>query len=78
MTHSVTTGDVLALPPTTDLETAAAAAAFGIGRTTAYDLARKGEFPCKVIRAGRRMRVVTADLVRVLGLDAAAPVASQS
>lgn len=59
--------DLLALPATTDVE--AAARALGIGRTTAYQLARHGTFPCKIIRAGRAYRVVTADLLRVLHIN---------
>lgn len=61
--------DLLELPPTVDVETAARA--LGIGRTNAYALARGGQFPCEIIRAGRLMRVVTADLRRVLGVPAA-------
>ncbi|MFC8723798.1 DNA-binding protein [Streptomyces bacillaris] len=63
-TPSITTRDLLDLPPTTDVETAARA--LGIGRTHAYNLARTDAFPCGVIRAGRSFRVVTADLQRVL------------
>ncbi|MYX39080.1 MULTISPECIES: hypothetical protein [unclassified Streptomyces] len=74
MTQTLTADEVLRLPATTDLETAAAA--FGIGRTTAYDLARKDQFPCKVIRAGRVLRVATADIIRALGLEHRVPVAS--
>ncbi|MHB9862023.1 helix-turn-helix domain-containing protein [Streptomyces sp. YIM S03343] len=58
--------ELLALPATTDIETAARA--FGLGRTTAYTLARAGEFPCAIIRAGKGYRVITADLLRVLRL----------
>ncbi|MFG3287217.1 helix-turn-helix domain-containing protein [Streptomyces sp. NPDC048179] len=58
--------ELLALPATTDVETAGRA--FGLGRTTAYALARSGEFPCAIVRAGRGYRVVTADLLRVLRL----------
>ncbi|GGZ73554.1 helix-turn-helix domain-containing protein [Streptomyces echinoruber] len=58
------TADLLSLPPTIDVELAGRA--FGIGRDSAYKLVRAGEFPCKVIRAGRKYRVVTADLRRVL------------
>ena len=58
--------ELLALPATTDIETAGRA--FGLGRTTAYALAKTGEFPCKVIRAGHAYRVITADLLRVLGV----------
>ncbi|MET7809723.1 helix-turn-helix domain-containing protein [Streptomyces sp. NPDC005395] len=59
-----TTADLLALPPTVDVETAGRA--FGVGRTVAYQLVRAGTFPCKVIKTGRQYRVVTADLQRVL------------
>ncbi|MEW2633311.1 DNA-binding protein [Streptomyces sp. NPDC048389] len=73
----MTTRDLMDLPPTTDLETAGRA--FGIGRTTAYALARSNEFPCRVIRTGRLFRVVTADMLRVLQVsppeNAAAPAA---
>ena len=65
--HGLTTEGLLRLPPTIDVETGARA--FGIGRTTAYQLARKGQFPCRIIRVGRAYRVVTADLLRVLGLS---------
>ncbi|MEU0181379.1 helix-turn-helix domain-containing protein [Streptomyces sp. NPDC006207] len=75
MTQALTADEVLRLPATTNLETAAAA--FGIGRGTAYDLARKGEFPCRVIRAGRALRVASADIIRALGLEDRVPAASQ-
>ncbi|WP_406321913.1 DNA-binding protein [Streptomyces sp. NBC_00519] len=65
--QGLTVGDLLNLPPTTDVETAGKA--FGIGRTKAYELVRSGEFPCKVVPAGRAYRVVTADLLRVLGIQ---------
>ncbi|MGF0314633.1 helix-turn-helix transcriptional regulator [Nocardia fluminea] len=53
--------------PTCDLPMAAKA--IGASRSHAYALAKKGEFPCKVIRVGRRYRVVTADLRRLLDID---------
>ncbi|KUN32579.1 integrase [Streptomyces corchorusii] len=68
--QALTTADLLDLPPTIDVETAARA--FGIGRTLAYQLVRKGQFPCQVIPAGRAYRVVTADLRRVLQVTAPA------
>lgn len=60
----MTRDELLALPASVDIVTAGRA--FGIGRTTAYSLARSGEFPCKVIRAGKAYRAITADLHRVL------------
>ncbi|WP_405961332.1 helix-turn-helix domain-containing protein [Streptomyces sp. NBC_00024] len=65
--QDLTVRDLLDLPPTTDVETAGKA--LGIGRTKAYELVRAGKFPCKVIPAGRTYRVVTADLLRVLGIQ---------
>ncbi|WP_219933674.1 helix-turn-helix domain-containing protein [Streptomyces sp. NWU339] len=70
--QALTTADLFALPPTTDVETAARA--LGIGRTLAYQLVRTDKFPCEVIRTGRSYRVVTADLRRVLDLDASGAV----
>jgi hypothetical protein len=62
----LTRSDLLALPAAVDVETAARA--FGIGRTTAYALAKADDFPCKVLRAGKAYRVITQDLLRVLGI----------
>jgi hypothetical protein len=45
-----------------------AAMRLGIGRTLAYQLARRGEFPVPVIRAGRRFVVPIAALDRALGI----------
>ncbi|CAL9614816.1 hypothetical protein SUDANB1_05705 [Streptomyces sp. enrichment culture] len=64
--RTLTVGDLLKLPPTTDVETAGRA--FGMGRTKAYQLVRTGKFPCQVVECGAGYRVVTADLMRVLGV----------
>ncbi len=71
---TLTTADVLALPATVDVCTAGRA--FGLGRTVSYRLAKTGQFPCKVVRAGASYRVVTADLRRVLELEAVEEVAA--
>jgi excisionase family DNA binding protein len=60
----VTLRDLSELPPTLDLMTAAQV--LGIGRTTAYSLAKKGKFPVHVIRIGELYRVSTTDLLRLL------------
>lgn len=65
----LTVAEVLALPAVVDI--VVAGRAFGLGRTTAYTLARRGEFPCRVVRVGSAYRVPTADLRRELGLEAA-------
>jgi Helix-turn-helix domain len=51
-------------PPTVSLLTAAAA--IGIGRTKAYELARQGQFPVTVTRVGATYRVPVASLLRFL------------
>lgn len=74
--QSLMVRDLLDLPPAVDVETAARA--FGISRSHGYNLARTGEFPCRVIRAGRSFRVVTADLRRVLGVQDQAAAANET
>ncbi|TYB41010.1 helix-turn-helix domain-containing protein [Actinomadura chibensis] len=62
----MTAAEIRSLPATIDLVTAGRV--FGVGRTKAYQLARTGEFPCRVLRVGQSYRVSTADLLAVLGL----------
>lgn len=62
----MTTQDLRALPAVVSLLTAAKA--LDCGRSLAYDLARRGEFPCPVLRLGNRYRVPTAGLLAALGL----------
>ncbi|WP_020663079.1 helix-turn-helix domain-containing protein [Amycolatopsis benzoatilytica] len=52
---------------TTDLMTAARM--LGIGRTTAYKLARAGTLPVPAVRVGRSYRIAVAPLIELLGLD---------
>ncbi|WP_326594848.1 integrase [Streptomyces sp. NBC_01803] len=59
--------ELLALPPAIDLETANRALA--LSRSTGYDLARRGDYPCRVLRLGRSYRVITTDLRRLLGVE---------
>ena len=40
------------LRATTSVDLMTAALALGMGRTKAYDLARRDQFPCRVIRIG--------------------------
>ncbi|MBA9007309.1 helix-turn-helix domain-containing protein [Thermomonospora cellulosilytica] len=54
------------LPSVVDIMTAARA--LGLSRTHAYDLAKRGEFPCKVLRIGTSYRVPTANLLTLLGM----------
>lgn len=59
------------LPVVVDLLTAAAA--LGIGRTTAYEMVRTGRWPTPVLRLGSRIRVPTAALRAVLSVSTAEP-----
>jgi excisionase family DNA binding protein len=52
------------LPPVIDL--VEAAALLGVGRTTAYKLVRRGEWPTPVLRIGRLIKVPTAPLRELL------------
>ena len=61
----MTRAELLALPVAVDLTTAASA--LGLGRSTAYELARRRAFPCRVLQVGSSYRVPTAELLRVLG-----------
>ncbi|GGN55721.1 hypothetical protein GCM10012285_49740 [Streptomyces kronopolitis] len=66
--NGMSRGDLLALPVAVDLETSNRA--LGLGRSKGYDLAKRGDYPCKVLRLGNAYRVVTADLLHLLGLAA--------
>ena len=66
MTRPLTLAEIVGLPAVTDLVTAGRA--LGLGRTRAYELARAGQFPCPVIRAGKAWLVPTAGLLALLGL----------
>jgi excisionase family DNA binding protein len=67
--QGLTRAELLALPVVVDVTTAARA--LGLGRSTAYELARRDEFPCRVLRVGSSYRIPTASLLRVLGIDPA-------
>ncbi|MEU9833274.1 hypothetical protein AB0D67_17250 [Streptosporangium sp. NPDC048047] len=59
--------ELRALPVAVDLVTAGRA--WGFGRTKSHELARRGEFPCPVLRIGNQYRVTRADLLRSLSID---------
>ncbi|MGW3292884.1 hypothetical protein ACWC9S_02850 [Streptomyces xiamenensis] len=60
--------ELLGLPAAVDLETGNRA--LGLGRSKGYELAKRGQYPCRVLRLGNAYRVVTADLLALLGLAA--------
>lgn len=65
----MTQAELLALPAVVSITTAAQA--LGLGRSTAYELARRDEFPCRILHIGSSYRVPTAELLRILGIDPA-------
>ncbi|MGP3960023.1 helix-turn-helix domain-containing protein [Nonomuraea sp. 3N208] len=64
MTARLTLAQIQQLPAVVDVVTAGRA--LGMGRTTAYRLAREGEFPCRIIRIGKKYLVPTAALIALL------------
>ncbi|SNS65983.1 DNA binding domain-containing protein, excisionase family [Actinomadura mexicana] len=58
--------DLDTLPTVVSIMTAARA--LGLSRTYAYELAKRGDFPCRIIRVGTTYRVPTAELRRLLGV----------
>lgn len=48
------------------VELVTAAQVFGIGRTLAYEMARDGTFPARVVKVGGQYRVATESILEVL------------
>lgn len=65
--RSLSVAEVADLPVTVDVVTAGRC--FDLGRDTSYRLARAGEFPCAVLRLGRRLVVTKAALCAALGIE---------
>lgn len=59
--------ELLALPVMVNLETSNRA--FGLGRTKGFSLAKRGDYPCTVLRIGKEYRVRRADLLKALGVN---------
>ncbi|MFI5805796.1 integrase [Streptomyces sp. NPDC051561] len=62
----MTRSDLLALPAAVDLVTAGRA--LSLGRSKAYELAQRGEFPVRLLRLGNAYRVPTAELLDLLSV----------
>jgi len=63
----MTEDEVQALPVIVDLPTAARV--LGLGRNTAYELVRSGNWPTPVLRFGRLIKVRRSSLNELLGMD---------
>jgi hypothetical protein len=50
LSNTMTLAELLAMPVTVDIVTGARA--LGLCRSTGYELARRGEFPCRVLHVG--------------------------
>lgn len=55
------------LPTVIDVPTAAAI--LGIGRTAAYELVRTNRWPTPVVHVGKLIRIPTAPLLRMVGIE---------
>jgi excisionase family DNA binding protein len=65
MSHRATNlDDIRTGPPTLDVGTAAGP--LGISRSYAYELVKRGKFPCRVIQVGSRYRVPRTALLALL------------
>jgi hypothetical protein len=71
MTTHTAPASTESLPPILDVVTAGRL--LGIGRTTAYQLARNGRFPVPVLRIGGGYKVPTAPLLALLGINNRGP-----
>lgn len=67
MIREMTLTELVALPVSVDLVTAGRA--FGLGRSKSYDLAKRGEFPVRVIPVGPKYRVPRSAILTALGVD---------
>jgi hypothetical protein len=76
MTTPITVTELRNLPATVDLMTAARA--LGLGRTKAYELAKRDQFPCRIIRIGDTYRVPAAGLLDLLGISPGDPAAASA
>lgn len=63
--------DPASLPPVLDVPTAGRL--LGLGRSAAYALVLAERWPTPVVRLGRRLRIPTAPLLALLGLDPVRP-----
>lgn len=65
---SVRREDLVSLPAVIDVPTAADV--LGVGKTAAYELIRCGEWPTPFFRLGKLIRIPTAPLLALLGVEA--------
>ena len=71
----LTMEELLALPVSVDLVTAGRA--FGMGRTKSFELAQRDEFPCRVLKIGKKYRVPRSAILDALGIGSAAAISGE-
>jgi hypothetical protein len=71
MIQEMSPAELRKLPVSVDLTTAGRA--FGLGRTKSFELAKAGEFPCRVIKVGIKYRVPRSAILKALGYADEAP-----
>lgn len=64
--------EVFSWPPTVDVPTAGST--IGLGVNASYESYHRGDFPFRVLKVGRRLRVPTSSIIEVLGLSQSGPV----
>jgi predicted DNA-binding transcriptional regulator AlpA len=74
-TEDMTRADLLTLPPTVSLYPTAAGI-LGVGRSSAYEMVRTGEWPTRVLRLGKLIKVPTAELLAYVGVTDDGPEAA--
>ena len=67
MTATLAADEVRRLPPA--LTVVQAAGLLGISRSNAYHAVRTDSWPTRVVRVGRCIRIPTADVLRLLGIE---------
>lgn len=67
MVEPMSPAELHAIPVSVNLPTAGRA--FGMGRTRAFELAKAGEFPCRVIKVGNKYRVPRSAIFEALGIE---------
>jgi excisionase family DNA binding protein len=67
MNATLTGDEIRRLPPV--LTVVQAAALLGIGRSNAYHAVKTQTWPTRVVRVGRCIRIPTADVLGLLGIE---------
>jgi predicted DNA-binding transcriptional regulator AlpA len=67
MNATLATDEIRRLPPV--LTVVQAAALLGIGRSNAYHAVKTDSWPTRVLRVGRCIRIPTAEVLRLLGIE---------